>query len=264
MAHFDISSLFPMTNTKQANVRGMCSTIAFTVAMLCGHDVHARAWPNVMLPAHLVTFEIAENITLNAMPMQLKGFVSSLKPAKLADDFRISLKQPLIENRLGNTLILGREQGEHYLLVQIEPAGDGSRGIMALTDMNAAPHAVASLHLSRDRWLSFMPTGTRLISLMTSQDNNKISHHLVFANHHDPHLNHAYIRKAMTEEGLMLEHVTGSNNLATIQPSVYMDSKMLFFKGKGNGKDAIATVSRDSTGQVVTVLNIVTRMEHYQ
>ena len=192
--------------------------------------------------------------------MRLRGFVSALSVRDIADGFRQSLGKPLVENTLGNKLVLGRAQGEHYLSVQIEPARAGSRGIVAVTDLQAAHANRSAAQASRERWLARLPPGSRLISQMESQDAGRLSLHIVFTNSQDEALNRDRLVSVLTDEGLALEREGSPDPRAAMRrPDGFAESRLLFFKGVS--KEAMATVYRQGAGQTTVVLNISTSLE---
>lgn len=213
----------------------------------------AQGWPGIALPKDVQPFDVGQQITANGLPMRIQGFVSRATPAQLAQWFRQSLGKPLVENALDRKLILGRVQGEHYVTVQIEPAANGSRCLVAVTHLKAAYDAQAATHATTERWLSRLPSGSRLLSHTSSQDGKKYSHHLVITNAHSEMLNRDRLVSMMADEGLVLEREGSSEEQA--------GGKALYFKGAG--KDAMATIHRAGNGHAELVLNIVNVMERF-
>lgn len=220
----------------------------------------AEEWPTVALPKGLSTFDIGQQVSVNGMPMQLRGFVSAMSPRDAAEAFRQSMGKPLVENTVGNKLVLGRRQGEHFVTVQVEATGSGSRGVVAVTHLKAAYDNQAATQASTERWLARLPVGSRLMSQMDSEDAGKRSKHLVIVNSQDEALNRDRLVSALGDEGLSLEREGVPDALdARRLPEKLANSRTLFFKGAN--KDAIATVQRESNGQTTVVLNIVTSTE---
>ncbi|MDQ2736440.1 MAG: hypothetical protein M3Y55_15940, partial [Pseudomonadota bacterium] len=151
---------------------------ASACAMLLAQPAPAEKWPTIRLPNEVHPFDIAQQVTLNGVSMRLRGFVSSLDPAAAAAAFRQSLGAPLIENMFGNRRMLARAQGAHYISVQIERASSGSRGIVAVTDLESVQASREVTESSAEHWLSRLPVGSRLLSQMESLDGDKLSRHL--------------------------------------------------------------------------------------
>ena len=237
-----------------------CLSLVFCATLLA-LPVHADGWPTVSVPKGLTTFDIGQQVSVNGLPMQLRGFVSARAARELADAFRHSLGKPLVEHMLGGKLVLGRREGEHYLSVQIESvANGGSRGIVAVTHLKAAYDNQAPTHDNMQRWLVRLPAGSRLLSQMESEDAGKLSRHLIISNSQDEALNRDHLVSLLAEEGLRLER----EGAPDVQSAARMNdslaaSRLLFFKGAD--KEAIATLRRDGDGQTTVVLNIITSLE---
>lgn len=228
--------------------------------VLLPHCARAEGWPVVDLPMEVRSFDVGQQVNLNGLPMRLRGFVSALSPKAAAEAFRQSLGKPLVENMLGNTLVLGRAQGEHYISVQIEAAGAGSRGIVGVAHLKSAYDNRSATRENTQRWLSRLPAGSRLLSQMESQDGGKLSRHLVIANTQAQALNRERLISLLADEGLVFEResVPDEHDAARMSEEL-AGSRMLFFKGAN--KEAIATVSRDGSGQTTMVLNVITSLE---
>ena len=225
--------------------------------------IYAQDWPRVPLPKGLQTFDIGQQVNLNSLPMRLEGFVSALKPDQLVDLFRQSLGKPIVESTLGTKQILGRLQGEYYVSVQIEPGGNGSRGVTAVTHLKASYDSREQTKMDRERWLGRLPSGSRLLSQMISQDGSKASRHMVFSNGQSEILNRDQLKDILLEDGMVFEREGNPDGHATTNLSEGLrTSKMLFFKGPG--KEALATIYRDNDGQTTVVLNVVTQIERFK
>jgi len=78
---------------------------------------------------------------------------------------------------------------------------------------------------------------------------------VVVENLHSENLNREYLAQWLAQEGFVLQNTLGSERGDTDHP-LGKGRASLFFKGQN--KEAIATVSRNSAGLTTTVLNIVT------
>lgn len=220
----------------------------------------ADHWPTVALPNNTQPFNVGAQIAANGLPMRLQGFLSPEKPEEVIQQFRQILGKPVVENWFGQQRVLGQLRGEYYVSVQVEPAGRGSRGIVALTNLKAAYDTQAQTQSDNERWTSRLPAGSRLISRTVSQDGRRSSTHLVYTNNHDDTLNRDRLRDLLQEDGLILQHEgTPVNATATQLSASFAKGKTLFFKG--SAKDAMATIYRDHNGETTCVLNIVSQLE---
>jgi hypothetical protein len=212
----------------------------------------AQDWPRVPMPSEVRAFDIAQSITLNAMPMRLQGFVSSMPADKLVELFRQGMGSPLVESRLGAQRILGRMQGEFYVSVQIEPAGHGSRGTTAVTHLKAALDGREAALREREELTSRLLPGSRVLSETNSRDGAKLSRHLVFVNDYGESSNREQLKKLLQQDGLALQWEGRPGDA-------------LFFKsGAMQGaepKEAIATIHQGDDGRTTVVLNVVTQLK---
>lgn len=217
--------------------------------------------PAVDLPHDAQVFDVGRQLDVNGMPMQIRGFLSTAEPAQLAQWFRRQLGEPLVENTLAQTRILGRLQGEHYLTVQLEPAGRGTRGLVAVTHLKTAHDNRDVSEAATKRWLARLPAGSRLLSQVSADDDGRVSRHVLFRNAHDEALNAARLRSLLTEEGYAFEREIESASDPAPAPGAAR-GRTLYFRSPG--KEAMATVYRDPGGETVVVLNTVTRMERFE
>ena len=228
-----------------------------------GNALAQDVWPTIALPRDARSFNIGEQVTVNGLPMRMQGFVSARKPAQLAEWFRQRLGQPLVENTLAKQLILGRTEGEYYLTVQLESAGAGTRGVTAVTYLKAAYDNRAENQANAERWLSRLPAGSRLMSKMTSEDAGKISTYLLVTNTQSGNLNRDRLKNLMRDDGYVLEQeaVPEGKDTANLNAR-HTNGKTLFFKG--SGKEAMATIYRDSNGNTAMTLNTITQVERFK
>lgn len=226
----------------------------------------AADWPTIGMPPGVTSFSIGEQFTANGLPMRVRGFVSKDQSVHLlATWFKRSLGPPLVENKLGSKLILGRAQDGYYLSVQIEPIGPdgqgGSKGLLAVSDMATLIRNRDSDATSSQRWLERWPAGTQLLSRMTSEDSGKASLHVALRNGHSESLNREALIAVMQQDGLALLQEAGPAADVGQVPAALRDAKALFFKG--NGKEGIATIARDDQGHTTVVLNTTTVLQAY-
>ena len=222
----------------------------------------ASSWPDLKLPKGMQLFSMGQQINLNGLPMNLKGFVSPATVQDLAESLRYSLGKPLVENRLGNQLILGRAEGPYYISVQIEPTNSGSRGVVAITHIQSAYESKEITSQEQQRWLSRLPSGSQMLSILKSSDGMKNSNQIIFTNSQAEALNRDRLKAVLLEEGLNFEREGVSDSDYGKTANQNAQGRALFFKG--TGKEAIATIHRDTAGQTIMVLNIITLIEKFK
>lgn len=255
----------------------MCSTstkpyflLSIAALLHCLSAAHAATWPTIPMPPNVNAFTAGEQFTSNGMAMRVQGFLSKDQSViYLADWFRRSLGQPLVEDRKGDKLILGRAQNGYYLSVQLEPTSGGSperpgsKGLMAVSDIKSANENLAHYSSSNQRWLQRWPSGSQLVSHMSSEENGKAASHVVIVNSHSESFNRDALVDMLRQDGYMLEREsTADNKMADRLPAHLRESKTLFFRG--DAKEAIATIARDTQGRTAMVLNTTIALETYK
>lgn len=217
-------------------------------------------WPQLSIPKAVNTFDMGGQLTANGLPMRLRGFISEAKPAVVASLFRQSLGEPLVEDRLGSKLVLGRAQGAHYLTVQMEPAGSGTRGVIAVAEVRAAIDNREALQKAERHLLSRLPAGSNLISRTASIDGKNRADHVVLTNTHSPELNANYVKSMLDADGFNFERETPTSKRADLhRGTASLDRRTLFFRRAGG--EATAVIFRANSGKTAIVLNTISHAE---
>ncbi len=225
-------------------------------------------WPAPHLPDGLETFAIGQQMTVNGLPMRLRGFVSPRAPADLLPALRSSLGQPLVEDRSGTGQVLGRAEGNYYITVRVEAAASGSRGTVAITGLGAARKDYPAHRNSTARWLDRLPAGSTIASDLSSEDGGRTAQHLVFVNRHGAARNRDALVALMKSDGYTLEREVASAapaSAGTVGAPVVAGPSAgvgtLYFTAPGREAMAVVARSGDTTS---VVLNIVTMLAAYK
>lgn len=239
------------------------ASLATLVVCASGGALAGVAWPKVKLPEGAASFPVGEQMTVNGMPMRIEGFVIRKAPLDTAQWFRQSMGKPLMENMVGNKLVLGRGEGKFYITVQLETAGpDGgsTRGTVAVTDVQGAHDHRDDTAALNARMLGRLPAGSRLLNQMSSSDYGKLASYFVAENGHSQELNRRQLIDNLRAEGLALERESKLDpKSAPSLPVEMMQGRTLYFKG--NGKEATAVIRPGAEGKTNIVLNTVTIMQ---
>ena len=194
--------------------------------------------------------------------MRMQGFTSSLPVAAVIQNVQESLGQPLVINQIGKQIVIGRAVGAFYVTVQIEADGVGSRGVVAVTDMQSAIDNKEFARSDKQRWLDQLPAGSRLVSHVKSSDGLKRSVQIVYTNEQNGLVNADRLKTILAREGLGFEGDSTAENAANAGTNTFDQGKVFFFKGVA--KEAIATIHRKPDGHTFTVLNIVNTSEPFK
>lgn len=252
---------FPWRRVRHRRVAALC-------LLFCG-ALHAADEPAVAWPEGLHTFDVAQHVVLNGMPMRMTGFISDGPPGETLRRFRQAWGEPLVLDRVGHRLVLGRavrgtDGAAYYLSVQIEPDGQGSRGVVALAHLTAAGRHQEPTRAARERWAARLPAGTQILQSLSSRDGQQVSEHLLARNGHAPELNAQRLIELLAQDGFALERRAAAADaaLAAGDERPAQEGYTLFFRG--TGREAIAVLSRDARGGTSIVLNTVTHMQAYR
>lgn len=212
----------------------------------------AHEWPVIELPPRADTFAVGDQFTANGLPMRAKGFrTKDMQLAQAVEWFKRSLGQPLVENKFGTKVILGRAQGGYYVTVQIENMRDdgfeGVKGMVAVSDVAAFNASKSQQAIDVSRWLDRWPSGTQEMNRMVSQDFQKKSVYVSLRNGHSVELNRQALIDVLQQDGLALERES---------VGVVSDRMSLYFKGLQ--KEAIATIAKTKQGNTEIVINTIT------
>ncbi|HEY0061829.1 MAG TPA: hypothetical protein VGC21_06895, partial [Telluria sp.] len=162
-------------------------------ALLCcltlGKATAANDWPQVALPPNAKVYSVDAITFVNGLPMKMHGLVSPLAPAALAAWYKSKLGEPVVENTLGNKLVLGQGRGEYFITIQLEPLNSGTRAVVAVSRMSGQPDRQTNIEAANRKLLDRMPAGTRIVSRLAAVDGPRDATHIVLSNNLEQRLN---------------------------------------------------------------------------
>lgn len=182
----------------------------------------APRWP---LPPGAAVVPLGDEISAGGPASQVQVFASRQSAEAMADWYRKTLGSALVENRLGQAIVLGRAQGRHYLTALIAPAVSGSRVTLAVSDLAAASSG-QSIRDSAGDWARRLPVGSRLISQTHTNVATPSRHGIrresqwLYANHHGLALNADHLLSLWGQEAWRLEwdeHPSSSGRVLAFQ-----------------------------------------------
>ena len=219
--------------------------------------------PIVRLPESAVVFPAGNRVTWNGVPFKMIGFSSTASLVELLSWFTKNLGAPIKADTIGKSLVLGKLIQGHYITVRLEPARMQVQGVVAISDLKVSREQLSAYKADLGHWLSEWPNGSRVLSDMTSEDQGKSSRHVLISNSQSETINSNRVTAILKRNGYHLERevVTDATTAGTSRvPSV--DGRTLYFRGEG--KEAMATITRDKQGNTVTVLNTISSLENFQ
>jgi hypothetical protein len=234
----------------------------FSFALLFAHVAARAAEPNVALPPSCVTYPAGDHVVLNGVPMRMLGFSSKESPKTLVTWFTKNLGNPLTVDTFGRSMILGKSEGDYHVTVKLDSSGDGVQGVVAIANLKAAGKQHAAYHEQLDRWLLAWPDGSKVLSDMTSEEQGKSSRYVVVRNFQTATINVNRLTAILKRDGYQLEREVAADSSAVASRGPSVDGRTLYFRGEG--KEAMATISRDEQGNTVTVLNTISTLGQLQ
>ena len=235
---------------------GVC--FALLGALVCTSVNAEPQWPKPAIPDDVHLFAIGNQLTIDGLPMQLRGFISSRPVADLIDAWRRELGSPLAENTVGKYRVLGKAERGFYITVQLQAAGNGSRGTIAVADLATFSQSRDERQKSTARLLDRLPSGSSITSQMSSIEGNSSTRHIVVVNAHSEELNRDALMSLMHEDGYVLEKDIAPDAAARRNLSSQIaTAHTLFFKAPDREAVAMIVRSGDKTSLVLnTSINL--------
>lgn len=238
--------------------------LASTLVLLSADsDAASVAWPVVALPKDSVAYAVGDQMTVNGIPLRVQGFFVKTNQSATAAWFRQRLGKPLVENRLGPALVLGRAEGQHYITVRLSSEPNGTSGIVTIAHLHAAYYSRDAKKAATERLLSRLPPGSELVTELQSTDGGKQSRYYIVSNTYHEEVNRDRILDLMREDGLALRFQATAPE-ATLQRGVTRLTNGTVFVFNGDRKEAIAVIGRNTTGRTVVQVNVVSDMVRYE
>jgi len=220
--------------------------------LCCGCALAADvAWPTLAIPEGVQSFPIDGDLAVNGLALRMRGIASHAPPATVAAAFRAALAPPLVETTHQGAQVLGKALGQFYLTVQLEPAGAGTRGIIAVTRPGAPAPGRLDAKPSLRYTPTWVPAGSALVSRTNSVDGQRRAESLALNNNLSVELNVAHLKRTLSAQGYAL--------MQTASRQRHDSGTTLFFKRRD--AETIAVVYRTPDGKSSIVLNTVTEPE---
>jgi hypothetical protein len=255
--------------TFSRRVVGLCTLFAgaatCVLALVAGiaRADGAADWPTLALPPGTASYSISPRMAVDGIPMKLEGFESPKSPAELVSWFRAQLPQPLLENTVGTKLVLGHPHGSYFFTIQMEAVDGGTKGVVAVTDIDGAMVERKAGDSVTDRVLAGFPAGTQVVRSMTSSEQSRSSTFVALVNRYSEDVNRQRLVDLLLADGMRLEREATADAATEARlPSGTQVGSTLFFKGEG--KEATAVITRGADSQVNVVLNTVTNLEQFK
>lgn len=231
--------------------------------LLAASRAAASAWPSIPIPKDAVAYSVGDQMTVNGIPLRVQGFFAKTTQGDTANWFRQRLGKPVVENKLGSAIVLGRAEGQHYITVRLSPEPHGTSGVVTIAHLHAAYYSRDTKKAVTERLLSRLPPGSELVTELQSTDGGKQSQYYVLSNTYHEDVNRDRILELMREDGLALRFQAKAPDATLQQRSTQLSSGTVFIFN-GGSKEAIAVIARDTTGRTVVQVNVINDMTSYK
>ncbi|TQD45693.1 hypothetical protein [Marilutibacter aestuarii] len=220
-----------------AGIRAMAALSACT--LLCAG--HASAWPTVRLPEQSKGEVVSEHLKYNGLDMKSSRFVSSKGLEDIVAFYAGQWPGQHVVDEVGSKTIIGHAEGRHYVTVELEAVGGGTRGtvgIMKMPDPGQTPTLGEGF---------YRPAGTDVVSDIVYLDTPNQTRTLVLENELSPYVNQQHYLRRMRAEGWKAVESAGCRPSST--------QCVARFERSGGAKMALA-ISRDEKMLTSTVVTI--------
>lgn len=221
----------------------------FLLLALVIHGAMAAQWPTVTAPPRSAVQWVAENMTQNGIPMQVKTFYSATSLDDVLSFYREKWTgngEAAVENQLGEWVVIGRRDGDYYMTVQARAIGSNeTEGFIAVNDLSVLLAERAS---AADEFPSM--GGTSVVSNTVSYDEGREAKTLILQNDYSVDSNASFYIGELKSAGWALR-------TSFERPEAGRDTQLLYFEratltcfitvaDAGDGKTLIAVNLTDS------------------
>lgn len=224
---------------------GTFSVVLMMLAFAVSTPVSAE-WPQLDAPPGAYVEWVADDMKLNGVSMRIRRFTSKAPVAEIIAFYRHRWKDrlPPVENVVGEWTIIGKQQGDYYLTVQVKNAGrGGSEGLLGISEL---PVAVAGERVAVDIDFPKM-AGTEVLSNVDSNDFGKHGKTLIFKNDHSVQSNASFYKSMLAVQGWKRNESYGG---------IRGDRHLLYFQRRD--QSASIVIAPDQGEGTAIVVNIVT------
>jgi hypothetical protein len=168
--------------------------------------VLASDWPTISGPPGASVEWVGNDLAQNGVSMRIQRIVSADTPAGVAEFYRALWNngdRPAVENQVGEWLIVGKQQGDYYLTIQVRDNADG--GAEGFLGVSTLPRLEKQGRIPGDTRPHFpQPAGSVLLSSTASKDMGKEGQTLIVKNNLSLFANASFYRQQMQTHGWQL------------------------------------------------------------
>lgn len=155
----------------------------------------AFGWPQPPLPAGTATADVARRIVFNGLDMRAQTFQSRQSRTDVVAYYRKLWDGKVVVNAMGNAEVIGHQQGDYYITVQVSSFGNGSKGNIGIVDIASAPK-----HFERGSGLP-RPMGSKVFNDIAYPDDPTPARTVAMRNTLSPAQNASFFREHLIADG---------------------------------------------------------------
>lgn len=221
-------------------------TVFFTLCSCSA--VIAETWPSIKPPPEAHVSWVADNLDQNGVPMQIRTFSSLKNVEELLNFYRGNWtkngKRNYVENKLGSASIIGTQEGNYYLTVQLQPSPTGSQGFLTVSKL---PESIRKNSFTVDTQFPRLG-GSDVVSDTVSRDQGKLAKTLILKNQQSLQINLFFYKNNMANFGWhLVENKINQKNKNKDQ-SLYFE----------RGKEVCSVVITREKNFTYIVINVIT------
>lgn len=193
----------------------MRALVLFIVACTVANVAWAArgGWPSVPAPDAVEHFRVGSEMTASGVPMRVDGYVVAQGMAEVRNWYREQLRGQLVENRVGQQLVLGQRQGDYFTTISMEPlpgavSTDYTKVLVATLrsgEGDAADAELRRLPAPLQDWSRRLPVDTQVLSELRDREDGKRSLQLTAVNRQGSLVNESHLRRELEVLGFRLQ-----------------------------------------------------------
>lgn len=216
----------------------------------------ACAQPQPWSPPGASSFEVGQSMDVGGLALRIRGFVTQDSPERVLAAVRaLAEGQPIAESTWQGRRVLGWLEAEHYVTVQVQPAGGGgSRGLWTAVPVRDSLRALAPSAAAPEA--GWFPVGSDLSPAVRSRDGALEGRVLQAFNGHSTQVNADHLVRRLQAAGYHPEGPASTPSRS--EPEA--DGAVLLFRG-AQGAQATVLLRRDAPGRTSITLVLTGRQE---
>lgn len=213
-------------------------------------QARAETWPALEAPPKSRVEWVGKDMKLNGVPMRIQRFEADAGVGEVLGFYRAhwgsQSEKKSVENALGKWQIIGRQLGQYYMSVQVQPTGlarsAGYLSVSMLPDRKRAAPVAQQFP---------MMAGSRALSELESTDPGQTARTITLVNGYSVESNASFYKEKLAAQDWQLDKGYGG-------PQQNGNAYAMFFRRKKEEATVIVSKVREGTS---VVANVVSRLD---